>query len=304
MNPKQLKIGVIGAGVFGNYHAGKCAAHPRHDFVGIFDPDHDRVKAAAKRHHTRAFDNCNTLLSGVDAIIVASIAVHHGPIAVAALRAGRHVFVEKPIAADLETAQTMVRLAEENGLVLQVGHQERFVARAIGLDSAPKKPTKITATRFGPVSERGTDVSVTLDLMTHDLDMALWLIGEKPTTVEGESLCVYSHTPDAARAKLTFASGATAHLEASRCEDGLDRVMRIDYPDGYVRIDFVNKTFNDTTGYGFNKDFAAHPLALDSLGSGTSAFTASILDGTPIAVSGQDGMNALEMALKIDGRLS
>ena len=304
MNSDSLKIGVIGAGVFGNYHAGKCAAHPRHDFVGIFDPDHERVRASAKKHGTRAFDNCNTLLSGVDAVIVASSAVHHAPIAIAALRAGRHVFVEKPIASELESAQTMVRLAEENNLVLQVGHQERFVARAIGLDSAPKKPTKITATRFGPVSERGTDVSVTLDLMTHDLDMAMWLMGERPIAVDGESMCVYSDTPDAARAKLTFKNGATAHFEASRCESGPDRAMRIDYPDGYVRIDFVGKTFEDTTGYGFNKDFADHPLAQDSLGAGTSAFTSSILDGTSVAVSGQDGLNALEMALKIDGRLS
>jgi len=301
MNPDSLKVGVIGAGVFGNYHAGKCAAHPRHDFIGIFDPDHERVRAAAKRHGTRAFDNCNTLLSGVDAVIVASNAVHHGPIAIAALRAGRHVFVEKPIAANLESSQTMVRLAKENNLVLQVGHQERFVARAIGLDSAPNKPTKITATRFGPVSERGTDVSVTLDLMTHDLDMAMWLMGERPQNVEGEAMRVYTDMPDAARAKLTFKDGATAHFEASRCESGPDRVMRIDYPDGYVRIDFVKKTFEDTTGYGFNKDFAEHPLAQDSLGAGTSAFTSSILDGTPIAVTGQDGLNALEMALIIDG---
>ncbi len=304
MNSDSLKIGVIGAGVFGNYHAGKCAAHPRHDFVGIFDPDHKRVREVAKRHKTRAFDNCNTLLSEVDAVIIACVAVHHGPIAIAALKAGRHVFVEKPIADSLKSAQTMVRLAKENNLVLQVGHQERFVARAIGLDSVPKQPTKITATRFGPVSQRGTDVSVTLDLMTHDLDMAMWLMGEPPTSVDGESLCVYSDTPDAARAKLVFSNGATAHLEASRCEDGPDRVMRIDYPDGYVRIDFVNKTFEDTTGYGFNKDFAGHPLAQDSLGAGTSAFTSSILDGTPVAVSGQDGLNALEVALKIDGKLS
>ncbi|MCF6221164.1 MAG: Gfo/Idh/MocA family oxidoreductase [Robiginitomaculum sp.] len=304
MKSDSLKIGVIGAGVFGNYHAGKCAAHPRHDFVGIFDPDHKRVREVAKRHKTRAFDNCNTLLSEVDAVIIACVAVHHGPIAIAALKAGRHVFVEKPIADSLKSAQTMVRLAKGNNLVLQVGHQERFVARAIGLDSTPKQPTKITATRFGPVSQRGTDVSVTLDLMTHDLDMAMWLMGEPPTSVDGESLCVYSDTPDAARAKLVFSGGATAHLEASRCEDDPDRVMRIDYPDGYVRIDFVNKTFEDTTGYGFNKDFADHPLAQDSLGAGTSAFTSSILDGTPVAVSGQDGLNALEVALKIDGRLS
>ena len=303
MSSDKLRIGVIGAGVFGNYHAAKCAAHPRLDFVGIFDPDHERVRLAATKHKTAHFDNCNTLLSSVDAIIVACIAVHHGPIAVAALRAGRHVFVEKPIAAELESAQTMVRLARENDLVLQVGHQERFVARAIGLDTAPKKPVRIEAVRFGPVARRGTDVSVTLDLMTHDLDMAIWLMGEKPHRVRGESLSVYSDTQDAARARLDFASGASAHFQASRCEGGPKRVTRIDYPDGFVRIDFVNKTFEDTTGYGFNKDFAKHPLALDSLGAGTSAFASSVLEGTPNAVPGIAGLNALEIALKIDGRL-
>ena len=303
MNSDSLKIGVIGAGVFGNYHAGKCSAHPRHDFIGIFDPDHARVRASAKRHGTRAFDNCNTLLSGVDAVIVASNAVHHGPIAIAALRAGRHVFVEKPIASELAFAHTMVRLAKEQNLILQVGHQERFIARAIGVDSAPKKPTKITAIRFGTVTQRSTDVSITLDLMTHDLDMAMWLMGQSPVIVEGEAIAVYTDKPDAARAKLTFKDGATAHFEVSRCESSPERIMRIDYPDGYVRIDFVNKTFEDTTGYGFNKDFAEHPLAQDSLGAGTNAFTSSILDGTPVAVSGQDGLNAIEIALKIDGKL-
>ncbi len=301
MSSKKLKIGVIGAGIFGNYHAGKCAAHPRHDFVGIFDPDHQRVRTAAKRHNTKAFDNCNTLLASVDAVIIASIAIHHGPIAVAALKSGCHVLVEKPIASTRQFAQTMVDLALEKNLVLQVGHQERFVARAIGLDSAPKKPLHINATRFGPMARRGTDVSVTLDLMTHDLDMAMWLMQGRPVAISGESIRVYSDTPDAARAVLTFKDGATARLEASRCEPGLRRIMHIDYPDGYVRIDFVKKTFEDTTGYGFNKDFAAHPLAQDSLGAGTSAFTSAVLDATPIAVSGQDGLNALEAALEIDG---
>ncbi len=300
MQTEKLKIGVIGAGVFGNYHAAKCAAHPRHDFIGIFDPDHQRVREAAKRHGTRAYDNCNRLLARVDAVVIASIAVHHGPIAIAALKAGCHVLVEKPIANTLEFAQTMVNLAKEKNLVLQVGHQERFVARAIGLDVAPKKPLHIRATRFGPKARRGTDVSVTLDLMTHDLDMAIWLMGGLPTNISGESMQVYSRTPDAAHAVLVFANGATARLQASRCEEALKRVMHIEYPDGYVRIDFVNKTFKDTTGYGFNQDFAAHPLAQDSLGAGTSAFTSAILDGTPIVVSGQDGLNATKMALRID----
>ena len=303
MNIATLKIGVIGAGVFGNYHAGKCANHPRIDFIGIFDPDDERVKKAAAHHKTKAYTNCNKLIKDADAVIVACIARHHGPIALAALRAGKHVLVEKPIAAELESAQTMVRLANEQNLVLQVGHQERFVARAIGLDKAPKKPIHISSIRFGPISERGTDVSVTLDLMSHDIDMALWLIGEKPLQVNGESIKVYSDNPDAARAKLTFTNGVIATMEASRCENERKRISKIEYPDGYVEIDFVNKTFKDTTGYGFNPDFAEHPLAIDSLGAGTSAFCASILDTTPIAISGQDGLNALEVALKVDGRL-
>ena len=303
MNPDSLKIGVIGAGVFGNYHAAKCAAHPRHDFIGIFDPNHDRVRQAARRHRTRAFDNCNTLLSGVDAVIIACVAVHHGPIAVAALRAGRHVLVEKPIASDLETATTMVRIAKENNLVLQVGHQERFVARAIGLDRAPENPLSIKATRFGPMAVRGTDVSVSLDLMTHDLDMTMWLMGGRPESIRGESMRVYSDMPDTARACLVFDGSCKVKLEASRCEEKSQRIMEITYPSGIVRIDFVNKTFEDNTGFGLNKDFANHPLAIDSLGAATTAFTESILDGAPVAVPGQAGLDALEMALKIDGRL-
>ena len=303
MNSDSLKIGVVGAGVFGNYHVGKCAAHPRHDLIGVFDPDHKRVREVAKAHGTRAFDNFNTLLSGVDAVIVACPAKHHGPVAIAALRAGRHVLVEKPIAAELESATTMVRLAKENNLVLQVGHQERFVARAIGLDSVPEKPLSITATRFGPMSERGTDVSVTLDLMTHDLDMAMWLMGGRPESIRGESMRVYSQTPDAAHACMVFDGACKVKFEASRCEESQERVMEITYPSGTVRIDFVNKTFEDNTGFGLNKDFASHPLAVDSLGAATTAFTSSILDGTPIAVPGEAGRDALEMALKIDGRL-
>ncbi|PHR92134.1 MAG: oxidoreductase [Robiginitomaculum sp.] len=300
MTEKSLRIGVIGAGVFGNFHAGKCAAHPRLDLVGIFDPNHDKVRLSAQNHNTRAFDNCNTLLSGVDAVIVACPAVHHGPIALAALRAGRHVLVEKPIANTLETARDMVQIAQDKNLVLQVGHQERFVGRAIGLDKAPKRPVHINATRFGPVSDRGTDVSVTLDLMIHDFDMAAWLMGSQPVKISGETVCVYSELADTASVGMEFEGGGTASLEASRAKGARERIMHIEYPDGVLRIDFVNKTFEDTTGYGFNSDFANDPMAKDSLGSAVNAFTQSVLDGTPVAVPGIAGLNALDLALQID----
>ena len=301
MSTPPLRIGVIGAGVFGNYHASKCAAHPRHEFIGMFDTDPERVREAAKKHQTRAFDNYNRLLSGVDAIIVACPAIHHGRISVAALRAGRHVLVEKPIAADLETARTMIRLADERDLVLQVGHQERFVAQAIGLNKAPEKPIAIHSLRYGTRSVRGTDVSVTLDLMTHDLDMVMWLMGETPQRVVGGSKSVYSLAPDKAQADLEFSNGCKAHFEASRAEPAQKRITHITYPSGELIIDFVNKTFENSTGFDFDPDFSDNPIASDSLGAATDAFTRSILDDEPIAVPGRAGLNALEMALHIDG---
>lgn len=303
MRKDSLKIGVAGAGVFGNFHASKCAAHPDHDFVGIFDPNHDRVRDAADRHHTRAFDNYNTLLSGVDAVIIASPAVHHGPLAVAALRAGRHVLVEKPIASTIEFATEMVEIAAEQKLVLQVGHQERFVAKAIGLDTAPKRPTHIRANRFGPQSNRGTDVSVVLDLMIHDFDMACWIMGGEPISVEGETHQVYSNYADAARVEMHFEGGGHVELEASRAETERARTMDITYPDGVLSIDFIAKTLRDTTGYGFNADFANSPLASDSLGAAVEYFTRSIMEGAPVFIPGEVGLRALRLALALDEKL-
>jgi len=128
-------------------------------------------------------------------------------------------------------------------------------------------------------------------------------MGGRPESIRGESMRVYSQTPDAAHACMVFDGACKVKFEASRCEESQERVMEITYPSGTVRIDFVNKTFEDNTGFGLNKDFASHPLAVDSLGAATTAFTSSILDGTPIAVPGEAGRDALEMALKIDGRL-
>lgn len=300
MNPACLRIGVIGAGVFGNYHAAKCQAHPRHDFIGIYDTHPDRVREVARRNRTRAFENCNMLISGVDALIVASPAIHHGAVALAALKAGRHVLVEKPIAARLDIADEMIRLAREQNLVLQVDHQERFIAKAIGLDQVPERPVLIESVRYGPNTGRGLDVSVTLDLMTHDLDMAMWLTGEKPNQVKGESLKVFSDNADVARAILHFPGGAMAKLEAGRVKNGRTRSTRVVYPDGELRIDFVNKKFENTTGFALDPGFADNRSASDSLGASVDAFTSSVLDGTPVAIPASAGRDAVEIALMVD----
>lgn len=302
VNP-VLKIAVIGAGVFGGYHANKCAAHPRVDFVGIYDPDIDRAKVHADKHGVQAFDNFQAMLAKCQAVIVASPADTHGSMALTALEFGKHCLIEKPVASRLKDAAKIVRLAKEKKLIVQVGHQERFVAKAIGLDRLPQSPSKIISRRMSKYSERGTDVSVSLDLMTHDLDLVLMLMEQLPFKVRGDTRTERSEFPDFAKGDLVFENGSAA-LTASRLEDDFSRTMEITYPSGEVHIDFNAKTLTHTTPFDLNESFGDDPSAKDSLGASSNAFVRAVLDGAPIPVTAQDGYNALKLALAIDGEIS
>jgi len=296
----KLSIGLVGAGVFGGYHAGKCASHERIDFVGIYDPDNERARSLAKTHDTKAWRRYVDMLKSCDAVIIACPAKFHGDMAIRALEAGKHLLIEKPLADNQAQGARILELAGRNTLVVQAGHQERFVVKAIGLDRVPERPARIIAQRMGKYSSRGTDVSATLDLMTHDLDLACWLMGGAPHNVEGFSQIVRSGTPDAALALLEFEDGS-ARLETSRVEEGYSRVMRLDYPSGSVVIDFNAKTLSHSTPFDLNKDFGADPMAKDSLGAATQAFVEAVLDGKPVPVCAKDGYRAMELALRIDG---
>jgi len=182
---------------------------------------------------------------------------------------------------------------------VQTGHQERFVAKAIGLEAVPETPKFIKANRIGRESARGTDVSVTLDLMTHDLDLVLWLMGRQPQKITSQTQKVYSPHSDITEARLDFADGY-AELIASRAADAFRRTMEIVYPSGTVHIDFNTKTLQHDTPFDLDTNFAAKPMASDSLGAATESFVASILQDAPIIVTAQDGYNALKLALDID----
>lgn len=300
MTAQIVKIGIIGAGTFGGYHANKCAAHDCADLVGIFDVNAQAARTLAARFNTQAYTRVDALIAGSDAVIVACPARYHGEYGIKALKAGKHVLAEKPLAATLEDANQMVAIAQKNGLVLQAGHQERFVARAIGLDRAPQKPVLIKAKRFGLPSARCLDVSVALDLMTHDIDLVQWLFGARPQHIYGDTVRVFSDHGDAARARLIFSGGGIAVLEASRAETAMSRTMEIQYPAGTAHIDFAAKTLEDDTGFGFNPNFAQMDKARDSLGAATSAFIASISAGAAVSVPGADGRDAVRTALVID----
>ena len=296
----RLKIAVIGAGVFGGYHANKCAAHPRADFVGIYDRNISRAKLQAEKHGVKAFDNFQSMLAQTDAVIIASPAKSHGAMALTALEFGKHCLIEKPIASSAKEAARIIQLAKDRNLIVQTGHQERFVAKAIGLHRLPQTPLNIVARRMSKFSKRGTDVSVTLDLMTHDLDLVLMLMSGLPIEVRGETRIEKSEYPDFTKGDLRFENG-TATLTASRLEDDFSRTMDITYPSGTVSIDFNAKTLTHNTPFDLNADFGQDPDAKDSLGAATNAFIEAVLDGKAVPVTAEDGYNALKLALVIDG---
>lgn len=295
-----LKGGVIGAGVFGGHHARKYAAADRVRLAGIYDVDTARAEKLAAELGTIAYPDMDELIAASDAVTIASPAIAHYGAARSALEADRHVLVEKPLADTAALGRELADLARERNLVLQVGHQERFVFNAMGVFDISDAPKAISARRMGLRSTRNLDVSVTVDLMIHDLDLVMALAKAPLIDLEARAQRIFTSTPDTAEARLAFSDGFAAHLESSRAAEALDRVMRIDYASGYLEVDFVAKTFVNETGYDLNPDFAEDPKAKDSLGANVNAFIESVLDGTPVAVPAEAGLAALAIARDID----
>jgi len=240
------------------------------------------------------------MLGHVDALVIASPAQSHGDLAIRALKAGVHCLIEKPIAATLSEAASILKLAKTENPIVQIGHQERFVIQAIGLDKIAERPTAITAYRMSPYSQRGTDVSVTLDLMTHDLDLVNYVMQAPPIKIIGTPVHVRNRYSDASFAKIIFPEGCIVRLHASRVEDHYRRTMDITYPSGTVSIDYNAKTLTHDTPFDLNANFTQDLLAKDSLYAATNAFVEAILDGRPVPITAEDGYKALEMALIID----
>jgi predicted dehydrogenase len=311
MSTQRLRIGIAGAGHFGRYHALKVAASDRATLVGLHDPDEERAKTVGWEAGAPAMP-LDRLLEGSEALIVAAPADAHHHLAAAALRAGRHVLVEKPIAATLAQADDLAALAAEHNLVLQVGHLERFSAAYGALVGRTGAPLYIEATRIAPFKPRGTDVSVILDLMIHDLDLVLALVDSPIESVDAVGAAVASAHEDIANARIRFASGAVATITASRISARTERRMRIFSNDGYVAADFANRRLT-VVGRGRGRpvpgieDFGVEDIEWedhDSLAAEHAAFVASVLDGAPVMVDAAAGKRALEAALAVTAAMA
>ena len=307
MTNAKLRIGVTGAGYFGRFHAQKIAAGARSVLSGIHDAAPERATALAAEMGCQAL-GWQELLDASDAVVVASPAATHHYAAAAALLAGLHVLVEKPLAATLAEADALIALAAGGGRVLQVGHLLRYSPERAAIIARMPHPALIECTRIAPYKPRGTDVSVVLDLMVHDIDMVLSLVDAPLAGVEASGAIVAGPHLDLAHARLRFANGAVAVLVASRVAPHTERRMLLSGREGLLTLDFAMRGLRHMRPPplgilpDLSDDAAEHatwPLA-DLIAAEHAAFAAAILDAAPVLVDGQAGRRALAAALMVE----
>ena len=301
-----LRIGIVGAGHFGRFHALKAARAPRIALVGLSDPDPNRARLVAAEAGCAVLA-WPSLLDAVDAVIVAAPAEHHFALAGEALRAGKHVLVEKPIAATLEEADGLAALAAAHRVVLQVGHLLRYSAEHRAISERMRRPLYIDCVRIAPFKARGTDVSVILDLMIHDLDLVLALVDSPIASVDAVGAPVASAQEDIANARVRFENGCVATVTASRISLKTERKMRLFSQEGYMSVDFAARKLMmigrergmPIPGTGGGRIEEIGWKEHDALEAEHAAFAAAVLDGAPVVVDAAAGRRALAAALAV-----
>lgn len=301
---KKLRAGVAGAGVFGGHHARKYAASEGVELVGVYDRGTGRALELARTLGVRGFEaeDWDAFISSVDVLTVAAPALAHAPLAVRALEHGVHVYVEKPLAVTVQEGEAILGAARDSGRIVACGHQERIVFAEMGLFATPERPLRVEAVRKGPWTGRSDDVSVVLDLMIHDLDLALTLAGAEPVSVGSKGRAFDGRAlADEVRAEIGFDGGLVAAFTASRAAEARERTMRVVYPSGEVEIDFLARTFRTDLPFALRPDFADTDRGKDPLGASVADFLAAVRGetGRP-AVTGAEAGRALALALAVD----
>src|SRR5262245_61847462 len=234
-----LRMAVIGVGHLGQAHARVLAGLEDVELVGVADVSAAQARQVADRHSTRAYTHYGPLLDQADAACIVVPTCHHYSVATSFLERGIPLLIEKPIAPTVEQATELVDLARRKGVVLQVGHIERFNPAFVALCGRPIRPKFVECERHGPFTGRSTDIGAVLDLMVHDLDLLNALDGSEVTSVEAMGITVFGGQEDLVNARLRFTSGCVAHVTASRISQHPKRRLRIWAPEGYAGIDFM-----------------------------------------------------------------
>jgi predicted dehydrogenase len=308
---KPVRLAVVGAGHMGRLHATKIAARAseRGDvtLVAVADLDGGRAAEVAAAEGVRSETDYHALFPEIDAVVVAVPTVAHGEVVAAALEAGLDVLVEKPIAATVAEARTLLTRAQERGVLLQVGHLEWFNAAMQTVAERVTRPRFFEGHRLGPFTARATDVDVVRDLMIHDIDIVQRLVGEEPERIDAIGVPVLTAKVDIANARLTFPGGAVANLTASRVSPTPMRKLRFFQPDGYISIDFLEQAVviaqREAPSASGERKIAIERVAIDrgdALASQLDAFLRGIRERRVEAGDADQGLSALRTALRVN----
>lgn len=315
----MLKVGVLGAGHLGKIHLRLLNQSEKYDLVGFFDPNSDNADKVAAEFGYRKFNTIAELIAAVDVVDIVTPTLSHFDCAKEAIQAGKHIFIEKPIANTVEEADELITLANKHNVKGQVGHVERFNPAFISTKDAIHNPMFIETHRLAEFNPRGTDVPVVLDLMIHDIDVILSVVKSKVKLINASGVSVISDTPDIANARIEFENGCVANLTASRISLKNMRKSRFFQKDAYISVDFLDKVcevvkmkdapevpgdfdmiLQNAEGvkkqiYFENPDIEANNAILDEL----ETFSDAINNGTTPIVTLEDGTEALRVAHRI-----
>lgn len=313
-----IRVGVVGTGALGYHHARLLRAVDGASFVGFYDANPERAAQVAQELNVRAFDSLDALLGAIDAVSIAVPTPAHFAVAKPALERGLHVLIEKPITETLEQADTLLSIARGSGSHVQIGHVERFNRAVRAALPYVDTPRFIESDRLAPFNPRGSDVAVVLDLMIHDIDLVRTFVGGGAASVAAVGVPVLTPFVDIANARIAFESGAVANITASRVSRERMRKLRIFQQSGYLSLDLAAGTgefyrlrrdidlvalVRDAKGAQALESFVER-VALDApegepLKLELESFVQACLGRAPVAVTGQDGRDALAMALAI-----
>jgi predicted dehydrogenase len=313
----MLKIGVFGTGHLGKFHLNNWKTIPNVELVGFYDPNDSIAQEVSEKYQLARFLDPERLVDACDAVDIVAPTNYHFDLCSMAIRKGRHVFVEKPLANTMDEARQLVKLTKESNIKFQVGHVERFNPAFAAIKDHDLRPMFIEVHRLAQFNPRGTEVSVILDLMIHDIDIILSIVKSEVRSISASGVAVMTDTPDIANARIEFDNGCVANLTSSRISMKKMRKMRIFQKDAYIGLDFLDKksevirlktardldafTFDIETPKGTKTIAIVNPNVQEAnaIKMELEAFRDAIVNNTPTVVSEVDGFRAMDVAHQI-----
>jgi len=313
----MLKVGVFGVGHLGKFHLNNWRDIKDVEVVGFYDPNDSSAQEVSDKYQLARFVEAATLMDAVDAVDIVAPTNFHFDLCKLAIRKGKHVFVEKPLANTMDEARELVKLVKESNIKFQVGHVERFNPAFLSVKDVSLNPMFIEVHRLAEFNPRGTEVSVILDLMIHDIDIILSIIKSEVKTISASGVAVMTDTPDIANVRIEFNNGCVANLTSSRISMKKMRKMRLFQKDAYIGMDFLNKkteiiklkTPQDVDAFSFDLETPngkrtiaiANPMVpeVNAIKMELEKFRDAINTNTPVIVSEVDGFRAMDVAHQI-----